>query len=50
MDFVKDHEELYNKINTLRTRLGKIARGRGLPSSCNWSVKMCKAWVRSQMT
>ena len=47
VDFVRDHEEVYDKTtNTIR----KIAYGRGLAfaNSHNLSVKVCKTWFESQ--
>ena len=45
MDFVKDHEDLYDKTNKhFKDKARKNCLWEGFPSSHNLSVKVCKTW------
>ena len=51
VDFVKDHEELYDKTHQkFKDKARKDCLWGRCASSCNLSVKVCKTWFESQMT
>ena len=51
MDFVKDHEELYNKTNEhFKDKARKDCLWERFVSNHKLSVKVCKAWFESQRT
>ena len=50
-DFVKDHEELYDKTNEhFKDKARKDHPWERFASSCKLSVKVCKTWFISQRT
>ena len=51
MDFVKDHEELYNNTNEhFKDKARKECLWKRFTSSRKISVKVCKTWFDSQRT
>ena len=51
MDFVKDHEELYDKTNEyFKDKARKECLWERFANSCKVSVKVCKTWFESQRT
>ena len=49
VDFVKDHEEFYNKINDYcKDKPRKDCLWERLASSRNLLIKVCKTWFKSQ--
>ena len=51
VDFVKDHEELYNKTHEkFKDKGRKDCLWERFVSSHNLSVKVCKTWFKSQRT
>ena len=51
MDFVKDHEELYDRTNHhFKDKARKECLWERFTNSCKLSVKVCKTWFESQRT
>ena len=49
MDFVQNHEELYNKTNEyFMDKTGKECLWERFAKSCKMSVKVCKTWFESK--
>ena len=51
VDFVKDHEELYNKTNEhFKDQARKECLWERFANSLKLSIKVCKTWFESQRT